>query len=564
MLPVAARNVSSRALLPLQEEKKPLSSFTTVSSSSTSLLSPATSPDMSCMHSFSSAEDRIAFDYFLKNALIAIQATAPTQEWIGPAMQHWHIKPVFYAMAAVGSSYRTLSRTIHHTLTRLILLSDVEAAMWRYGKAVSALQEYINDVADNAAAIEPVLISSMMLVSYELMVNGRGTTALSHYQLGRKLSSQKKQMASRKGKPRSSCSPELRDHLHAAFESENLGRGGKLYLNELETFATSSSRYSQSVPSFQPQYHFASPIEADVHLEVVVRRAEAVRNRMVDLALNHVKRIKGRLPSDRTGDFCLANCISRTIDLPKDLQRDLEDIIQAHVSWLAGFRRNHKAREDTASDPISLLTQVRYFASWLIVSTCRETKEILVDRFETEFVRTLDRAEEYLRNVSSEEQPRPTPPPHMREAVGLSFEGGMLPALYLIACKSRSSVIRRRAIEVLTAASRQEGTFHSGVIGYLVGFVVEVEEERAARALQQDTPTFSINNGLASHQLPEEARFSDCVIDSSPGWPPSFKMVFARYLHDWDDKRVEITQYCGQRSPVDLRLESRIVYDCSP
>lgn len=75
---------------------------------------------------------------------------------------------------------------------------------------------------------------------------------------------------------------------------------------------------------------------------------------------------------------------------------------------------------------------------------------------------------------------------------------------------------------------------------------------------------FFIDNGFVSHQLPEEARFSDCVIDSSPGWPPSFKMVFARYLNDWDDRRVEITQYCGQRSPVDLRLESQIVYDCSP
>jgi hypothetical protein len=426
--------------------------------------------------------------------------------------------------------------------------SDIHAAMYHYGKAVSALQNYIEEVVKDNAAVEPVLIACLLLTCYEVLID-RKWTAFKHYRLGRAIAEQRTSIASDRSESKSSPTSTVKQ-LAAAFNS--LGRGGEYYLREFEKANRSPSSIQPCLPGSLPTA-FTSFIEADVHFKTIVKLGDEVRNEMILLAQARVRSLHGDT-LDIAVSFCLAHCLSRSIAVGTVLQHRLQEVVRAHTQWLRMLQMCI-LQQGQKHDQISLLTQIRYFASWLVISTCRETREVAVDRFETDFVRVLDMAEMYFQHLSP--QPLPTRPSHLTYAVGLSFEGGMLPALHLIACKSRSSAIRRRAAEILVAADRQEGTCYSGIIGLIVGSAAELEEDKA-RKLQGDpmAPTCNFTCG----QIPEEARFTDSVIEGGPGSPPRHKLVCARYTHDRDEQ-IEVMEYDGEGLPLTLRFVGARVFD---
>ena len=420
--------------------------------------------------------------------------------------------------------------------------------MYHYGKAVSALQSYIDDVVENHAAVEPVLIACLLLTCYEVLID-RKWTAFKHYRLGRAIAEQRTSITSDPKDTRPSPTSTVKQ-LAAAFNS--LGRGGEYYLKEFDKASRNPSSIQPCIPGTLPTA-FTSFIEADVYLKEIVKLGEEVRNETIQLAQARIKSLYGDT-LDIAVSFCLAHCLSRSIAVGAALQHRLQEVVRAHTRWLhmlhmciVQYGSNH--------DQISLLTQIRYFASWLVISTCRETREVAVDRFERDFVRILDMAEVYLRHLSP--QPLPTRPSHLRYAVGLSFEGGLLPALHLIACKSRSSVIRRRAAEILVSADRQEGTCYSGIIGLIVGSAADLEEDKT-RKLQSD-PTAATHN-FTCEQIPEEARFADSVIEGEPGSPPKHKLVCTRYTHDRDEQ-IEVMEYEGEGLPLELHFVGSRVFD---
>jgi hypothetical protein len=516
-------------------------------------LSPNT-PELSSILSFASPEDRRAYDYFLNVSLGEIGSTSPTGDaWIRIAIQHSKVKHIFHAMAAVGMAHASARRIYHFTLARLVQRADLEVAMRHYGKAVSALQSYVTEVMQGRATVESVLLACMLLVCYEVMADQKGTIA-NHYRIARRILDQRLEAASRQGSTASSM--ETLKHLAAALKSH--GRGGDYYWSEYEKAIAGPSFIQPCLSSSVPAA-FTSFIEADVHLEAIAKFGEETRIKIVQLAQVRVRQIHGD-GLDPEVSFCLANCLSKSIELPSSLRHRLCEATQAHLHWLHMLQK-HVSEQDSVSNPILLLTQVRYFASWLVTSTCRETREVLLDRFEPQCIRILGLAAEYLQHISRNDLP--TRPPHLRMPIGLSFEGGILLALHLIACKCRSSTVRRRAVQLLMNADRLEARCHSGAIGLIVGSAADIEERRA-RALHGDPA--SIMDDIASDQVPEEARFADCVAKGDPGSSPSFELVCARYLHG-QDRQIEVSEYAGVLgiAPIQLRFEcSKVrVFDCA-
>lgn len=537
---------SSRALRPAPDR-----SHVHGSNASTSLigLSPDT-PERTCISSFSNAEDRRAYQFFLDVSLDEIGSTSPSgSEWIRIALQYSTLKPIFHAIAAVGKAHGSICRVSHFTLARLEQRSEHLAAMIQYDKAVSALKKYIDDVVERQAAIEPVLIACLLLTCYEILIDRKGT-ASNHYRLGRTIVEKSLRITSDRSGTRSPSRRTV-EHLAAAFKS--LGRGGEYYWTEFENANKSPLSTQQCIPGSLPSV-FTSFIEADVHLEAIVRLGEEVRNEMIQLAQARIKAVNGE-SLDTAVSFCLANCLSKSIGINAVLRHRLKEVIRAHGQWLH-MLRICISQQGHVKNQILLLTQIRYFASWLVMTTCRETREVAVDRFEREFVRVLDMAETYFQVVSG--QPLPMRPSHLREAVGLSLEGGILPALHLIACKSRSSAIRRRAAGILVTADRQEGTCYSGIVGLIVGCAASLEEDRARTLQKVPMPT---KCNFSSNQVPEEARFADSVIKGGRGLPPKFKLVCARYIHDHDEQ-IEVMEYYGEDFPLDLRFEGARVFAC--
>lgn len=516
-------------------------------------LSPNT-PDLSSILSFASPEDRRAYDHFLNVSLDEIGSTSPTGDaWIRIAIQHSNVKHVFYAISAVGLAHASVRRVSHFTLVRLVQTADLEAAMRQYGKAVSALQSYVTEVVKGRAAVEPVLLACMLLVCYEVLIDQKGTTA-GHYRLGRKILDQSMEASSRQGSTASS--KETLKHLAAALKSH--GRGGDCYWSEYEKAIAGSPSIQPCLSSSVPAA-FTSFVEADVHLENIARFGEETRIKIVQLAQVRVRQMHGN-NLDSGVAFCLANCLSKSISISSNLQRRLHEAMQAHLRWLHMLQK-YISEQASASNPILLLTQIRYFASWLVISTCRDTQEVTLDQFEPQCIRVLGLAAEYLQHISGNDSPMR--PPHLRKPVGLSFEGGILLALHLIACKSRSSAVRRRATQLLMDADRQEGNCHSSVIGLIVGSAADLEERRA-RALRSNSA--SVLDDLTSDQVPEEARFADCVVEGDPGSPPLLKLACARYLHS-QGGHIEVSEYAGVIgiAPLHLRFEcSKVhVFECA-
>lgn len=428
--------------------------------------------------------------------------------------------------------------------------SEIHTAMVHYDKAVSSLQRYIDEVVKNRAAIEPVLIACLLLTCYEVLLD-RKWTAFGHYRLGRAIAEQKLSITT-DGNGTKKYTTSTVTQLAAAFNS--LGRGSVHYMTEFEKASRTPSLTQPCIPGSLP-VRFTSFIEADVHLKAIIRLGEKVRNEMLELAQARIKSLYGN-SLDTTVLFCLAHCLSRSIEIGAVLQHRLQEVVRAHGRWLHMLQKCI-SQHDPNHDQILLLTQIRHFASWLVISTCRETRETAVDRFEHDFTRILDMAEMYFLHVSG--RPLPPRPSHLRYAVGLSFEGGILPALHLIACKSRSSAIRRRAVEMLVTADRQEGTCYSGIIGLIVGSAAELEEEKVRNLQGASMPATS---DFTCDQVPEEARFADSVIEGGPGTPPKFKLVCARYTHSHDEQ-IEVVEYDGEGLPLDLHLAGVRVFDCA-
>lgn len=178
---------SSRLLLPAPARRRPLDS----NDSPILIGLPPNTPEWTCISSFANEEDRRAYDFFLYKSFDEIGSTSPSgSDWLRITLQHSAVKPVFHAIAAVGRAHGSIRRVSHCTLVRLEQASEIHATMYHYGKAVSALQKYIDDVMGSQAAVEPVLIACLLLTCYEVSID-RKWTAFKHYRLGRAIPEQR-------------------------------------------------------------------------------------------------------------------------------------------------------------------------------------------------------------------------------------------------------------------------------------------------------------------------------------------------------------------------------------
>jgi hypothetical protein len=96
--------------------------------------------------------------------------------------------------------------------------------------------------------------------------------------------------------------------------------------------------------------------------------------------------------------------------------------------------------------------------------------------------------------------------------------------VFNVATMCRDPVIRRKAVRVLRAASRQEGCYNSHICAVVAEYAIAVEEGAATALLvpsdsyregpsgQLPGPMFATNQGLGliihSYQVPEEARLT--------------------------------------------------------
>lgn len=116
------------------------------------------------------------------------------------------------------------------------------------------------------------------------------------------------------------------------------------------------------------------------------------------------------------------------------------------------------------------------------------------------------------------------------------LDDGVLAPLYEVATLCRDPTIRRRAVDILRSAPRQEGLFNSHLLAMVAEKAIAIEEE-AAIAASGSMDYVSI----VTDTRPENPDASNAVITESLQIPESVRLVYAFPKFDLAQKRISLT-----------------------
>ena len=475
------------------------------------------------------AGEKRAFEQFQRLTVPQLELLLPSTLWsrLAPQLSH-HEPAVLYAMSAVGSMHAARSSIAHTSLFPISQAEPQREALKYYGKALSLLQQRISRQTSDLdyTCLEAVLITCILFVCMETL-SGNSTSALSHLQKGFKIIEERKHYDPK-----------------GCVSQTSFGRSGTL--SDLAIVIDAFIQARLRVPDLEEQIHetlpdtmhtlsletkmsnmFATLAEAKAHLATLETASYQLRNQLVQLA-EHTHDTSGTTTSNEEARLCLVHCRSRQVDLScrTDLVADLLRLQRAHARWAAALDSMGclSQLKDRALSVVHL--KLRHFHSDFLLSTCRDTDEMLTDRFNDDFVRVLDLADSYL-NLSSRGHivgPKTSDPtdwtrPH------LSLAPALIPSIYVVAVKCRDSRIRRRALRLLQSAHVTEGLWNCAVLWAFASRVVKLEEKRATQLAEAQAAVFDSD---AYSTLPAYARFSDVVFAGAPSGDRD-RIVCARF-----------------------------------
>lgn len=490
------------------------------------------------MLSFSITDtERSAFDFFCMRMAGPLEIMSPAKGWVQQALQvSSGSKAVFHAIAALSSANLAMASIQHPTFAGLSRPERHSEALIQYSKTIAALHLQIRDVMGGQAPLEPVLLTCLLLVCYELHAE-RSSMAIRHLTMGHDIV--KKNLRDRnRGSISGSRSPDSLQNLADAFAK--LGVGSNYPSSDDASSAMIDGNYPQSAISLAtPRILRLS--DAWDELDRLIDAGKQMLDNLYQFTARRVTAIYGE-SLDPATRYCLASSWSRSIELPvhDTTLLEIDHLLDAHCQWtnaLVGIRNAHADKARALA-----LLQIRQWMSSFTLATCRETRETCLDAHEGDFNRVLGLAQFYL--DSDTLAPRPIRPRSMfgnGQDDNFCLEEGILNSLYVISLKSRTSATRYRAVEILANANRREGLGSSTISAQIAVAIVRVEEERAKGMM----PTLQTAT-LLNHQVPEAARFTDIVRAAGEDLHrPTCKLVCARYLHQ-SNGSIEVIKYLSK------------------
>ena len=462
-----------------------------------------------------------------------LEIMSPGKGWIQQALQLGLVsKAVFHAIAALGSANLSIGSMSHPTMTGQHKPGMYTDALDQYSKTIGSLNHQIRAVVEGRGSLQPVLLTCLLLVCFELHTD-RPSMALRHHIMGRNIMQKSLENTGSSGPSQSSGSLHV---LSQAFDGLCIS---STYPGNVRTLDAMTEGEMQ-----QPSLMALAPIdllaEAWDKLDQLIDSGTQLLRKLYLFTERQVKAAY-RDTLDQATQYCLASCWSRSIALPAHDTILVE--IEFLLSELDQWQRNTCILEgcDQETTRALFLLQVRQWTASFALKTCRETRETSHDCHEGDFIRAMDLAQLYLKPLST--TPRPV---RLRSIYGngqdddFNLEQGILPALYLISLKSRTSAIRQRATDILANAHRREGLGSSTVTAQIAVAIIRVEENRA-RCIGP-----ALHSDLLSSDVPEAARFADIVHAAGVDVQrPTCRLVCARYLHETGGG-IEIIEYLSK------------------
>jgi hypothetical protein len=475
--------------------------------------------------------ERNAFDFFRFRMAGPLEIMSPGKGWVPQALQlSFESKAVFHAIAAVGSANLSIGSMSHPTMTGQHKPGMYTDALEQYSKTIASLNHQIRAVIEERGPLQPVLLTCLLLVCFELHTD-RPSMALRHHIMGRNI--MQKSLGSI-GSPGSSQSSSSLQVLSKAFDGLGIS---STYPSNVRTLhaMTEGEVHQSSLMSLALTDRLA---EAWNKLDQLIDSSNQLLRKLYLLAKRQVK-VAYRDTLDQATQYCLASCWSKSMALPAHDTTLVE--INYLLEQLDQWQHNTHVFDgcDQETTRALALLQVRQWTASFALKTCREDRETSLDCHEGDFIRAMDLAQLYLKPMST--MPRPF---RLRSIYGngqdddFNLEQGILPALYLISLKSRTSAIRHRATDILANAHRREGLGSSTVTAQIAVAIIRVEENRARG--------MGSHSDLLSSDVPETARFADIVHAAGVDVQrPTCRLVCARYLHE-SDGGIEIIEYLSK------------------
>jgi hypothetical protein len=477
--------------------------------------------------------ERNAFDFFRFRMAGPLEIMSPGKGWVPQALQlSLESKAVFHAIAALGSANLSIGSMSHPTMTGQHKPGMYTDALDQYGKTIASLNHQIRAVIEGRGPLQPVLLTCLLLVCFELHTD-RPSMALRHHVMGRNI--MKKSLKNIGSSIPSQSSGSLQV-LSQTFDGLCIS---STYPGNVRTLNAMTEGEVQ-----QPSLMSVAPIdllaEAWNKLDQLIDSGTQLLRKLYLFTERRVKAVY-RDTLDQATQYCLASCWSKSIALPAHdtILVEIGHLLKELEQW----QRNTFVFEGCDQETIRALSllQVRQWTASFALKTCRETRETYLDHHEADFIRVMDLAQQYLKPLST--MPRPV---RLRSIYGngqdddFNLEQGILPALYLISLKSRTSAIRQRATDILANAYRREGLGSSTVTAQIAVAIIRVEENRA-----RDMGPASRSDLLSSDVL-EAARFADIVHAAGVDVQrPTCRLVCARYLHE-SGGGIEIIEYLSK------------------
>jgi hypothetical protein len=466
-----------------------------------------------------------------------LEIMSPSKGWIQQALQvSSGSKAVFHAIVALSSANLAMASIQHPTFAGLHRPERYSDALDQYSKTIAALHHQIRGVMERRTPLEPVLLTCLLLMCYELHAE-RSSMAIRHHKMGYDIV--KKHLSDRnRGAVHSHNRQDSLQELADAFAK--LAVGSSYPNSDLAVPAETDRSVQQLVISHcVPQVLQLS--DAWDQLDQLIDAGNALCSRLYQFTARHVVAIYGE-SLDQATRYCLASCWSRSIELPAHdtVLLEISHLLSAHRQWTAAMSGVQNS-DPKAARALALL-QIRQWVSSFTLATCRQTRDVCMDAHEGDFNRVLDLAQLYLDLDTL--TPRPIRPRSMYgngQDDAFCLEEGILSPLYLISLKSRKSATRHRAVEILASSNRREGLGSSTISAQIAVAIVRIEETRAKE--KASTP---VATELLSDTVPEAARFTDTVRAAGADLHrPTCRLVCARYLHE-SNGGIELTEYLSK------------------
>jgi hypothetical protein len=128
-------------------------------------------------------------------------------------------------------------------------------------------------------------------------------------------------------------------------------------------------------------------------------------------------------------------------------------------------------QEQQGADILSVQQKV----TWMKAATCLYAEEMIFDQFDQEFEEILCLSDYLIHTTAL--PPTNNQSPSLRNKVVLTFDMGIIEAIFWTAIKCRSHAIRHRAIDTLRKVSWQEGVWNAEMMAAVAERFVAAEEE---------------------------------------------------------------------------------------